>query len=207
MVKSFILYQEYKENLSCLSQEQKGQLLDAIFAYNEGVEIELDAVVKMAFSFIKSDLDRNKEKYEKMLKRNQSNGSKGGRPKEPKKPSGLLENPVKPTQTLNDNDNDNDNVNVNVNDNGNENDKEYSFEGKVIRLTKKDFDQFKTDRAPNLSEKQYRNCLSDMDAYYASKDITDTWHRIGKWLDKENKNHPAKQSPKETVLDEYNFTN
>ena len=68
--KSFILYQEYQKNISILTQNQKGDLLDAIFSYNEGIEIELDPIVKMAFSFIKSDLDRNKAKYQNIIERN-----------------------------------------------------------------------------------------------------------------------------------------
>ena len=62
--KSFILFQEYKNNFSLLSQNQKGDLIDAIFAYNEGQEIKLEPIVSMAFSFIKNDLDRNKISWE-----------------------------------------------------------------------------------------------------------------------------------------------
>ena len=65
MCKSFILFQEYEKNIALLSQSQKGDLLDAIFSYNNGQEIELDPIVKMAFSFIKLDLDRNKESYQR----------------------------------------------------------------------------------------------------------------------------------------------
>jgi len=122
-IKSFILYQEYKKNISLLSQNQKGDLLDAIFSYNEGIEIKLDPIVEMAFSFIKSDLERNKIKYQNIIDRNKINGANGGRPKnpkKPKKPSGLFGNPKEPKETLNDN------VNVNeeckselINDNNN----------------------------------------------------------------------------------------
>jgi len=111
MSKSFILYQEYQQNLKMLSQEQKGDLLDAIFAFNQGEEINLEPLVNMAFSFIKSDLIRNRKKYDNIVERNKINGSKGGRPSKPKKPSGLIGNPKKPKETLNDNDNVNDNVN------------------------------------------------------------------------------------------------
>ena len=99
-----------------LSQNQKGDLLDAIFCYNEGIEIELDPIVKMAFSFIKADLDRNKLKYENIIERNKINGASGGRPKnpeKPRKPSGLFGNPEKPRETLNENEN----VNKDENDN------------------------------------------------------------------------------------------
>jgi len=118
-VKSFILYQEYKKNISLLSQNQKGDLLDAIFSFNEGVEIKLDPIVEMAFSFIKSDLERNKIKYQNIIERNKINGVNGGRPKnpkEPKKPSGLFGNPKKPKETLNDNEDDNEDKDDNKNE-------------------------------------------------------------------------------------------
>jgi len=118
-VKSFILYQEYKKNISLLSQNQKGDLLDAIFSFNEGVEIKLDPIVEMAFSFIKSDLERNKIKYQNIIERNKINGVNGGRPKnpkEPKKPSGLFGNPKEPKETLNDNEDDNEDKDDNKNE-------------------------------------------------------------------------------------------
>ena len=46
-----------------LSQSQKGDLLDAIFAFNDDESIDLEPVTNMAFSFIKSDLIRNKESW------------------------------------------------------------------------------------------------------------------------------------------------
>ena len=78
MKKSFVLYQSYKIQLSALSQSQKGDLLDAIFAHNENLEIELDALTKMAFSFIKAQLDRDKIQYETTVERRKLAGSKGG---------------------------------------------------------------------------------------------------------------------------------
>lgn len=69
----FILYQEYKKNLESLTQSQKGDLLDAIFAYNENQEVKLEPIVEMAFSFIKNDLDRNNKKWlEKKQERSES---------------------------------------------------------------------------------------------------------------------------------------
>lgn len=119
MPKSFILYQDYAKSLKILSQSQKGDLLDAIFAFNDDQEIQLEPVVEMAFSFIRSDLERNKEKYQRTVERNKANGAKGGRPlgnnglvdnpEEPKKPTGFSDNPKEPIKSLNDNDDDNGN--------------------------------------------------------------------------------------------------
>ena len=80
---SFILYQSYKNQFSLLSMEQRGQLITAIFNYNETSEagLELDPLCAMAFSFIKDTLDRDTRSYEERCEKNRENGKKGGRPK------------------------------------------------------------------------------------------------------------------------------
>lgn len=116
MNKSFILYQEYKKHIDLLSLEQSGKLFKAIFDYNDGIEYDLEPIIKMAFSFIKADLDRNKEKYNNIVERNKINGSKGGRPSKDNKPTGLSGNQDKPKKA------DNDDVNVNDSESKNKND-------------------------------------------------------------------------------------
>lgn len=62
---SFILYREYEEMVSALTDEQAGQLLRAIFAYTaRGEEAELEPVARVAFIAIRQQLDRDREKYE-----------------------------------------------------------------------------------------------------------------------------------------------
>lgn len=130
--KSFVLYTEYEENLEELPDDELGQLFRAIFSYvNRGVVLDLSPSCKMAFSFIRKDLDRNQAKYEETCRKRREAGSKGGRPPKanangenqgkPKKPNGFSENQGKPKKPDNDNDNDNENVNDNENDNGNVN--------------------------------------------------------------------------------------
>lgn len=61
---SFILYTYQAETLSDLSFEQKGRLLTALFAYASGEEPEItDQAVKVAFAFIRVQIERDKEKY------------------------------------------------------------------------------------------------------------------------------------------------
>ncbi len=81
MKKSFILYQDYEQHIDLLTDEQAGKLLKAIFKFNAGNVPELDPVVQMAFSFIKSNLERDNGKYASIIERNKNNGLKGGRPK------------------------------------------------------------------------------------------------------------------------------
>ena len=81
--KSFILYDSYFEQLSMLSMEERGQLITAIYEYRcKGkVDTDLCAVVNMAFSFIRSNMDRDSEEYEERCAMNRLNGAKGGRPR------------------------------------------------------------------------------------------------------------------------------
>lgn len=66
MKESFILYTAHYGAIKTMTKEQKGELLDALFAYAEDeTEPETDdAFVKMAFAFMRSSLDKNREKYE-----------------------------------------------------------------------------------------------------------------------------------------------
>ena len=60
---SFLIYLDYQEQFDLLTDEQIGQLMRAIMQYEKtGEIIELDGMVKMAFSFIKTQLDRDREK-------------------------------------------------------------------------------------------------------------------------------------------------
>ncbi|MDT3700766.1 MAG: DUF6291 domain-containing protein [Thermincola sp.] len=79
--KSFILYHDYRQHLELLSDEDKGKLLMALFDYSEGgVLPNFDGMARMAFSFIRAQIDRDTDKYSTVCQRNRENGSKGGRP-------------------------------------------------------------------------------------------------------------------------------
>ena len=108
----FLISYEYEEHLGLLSNEELGVLIRAIFVYEKTGEIrELSGMAKMAFSFIKKDLDELRVKYEEKIKVQQINGSKGGRPKketqdnptekkETQKTHGFLEKPKKPERDI-----------------------------------------------------------------------------------------------------------
>lgn len=83
---SFLMYLDYEEQFNLLSDEQLGQLIRAIMKYEKTKEVpeELEGMVKIAFSFIKAQLDRDREKYNDKCEKNRVNGSKGGRPKKQK---------------------------------------------------------------------------------------------------------------------------
>jgi len=100
--KSFILHKDSLSVLDDLSDEQAGRLFKAIRAHQCGIDIEADAITKIALSPFKSQFDRDDEKYERKVNSNKINGMKGGRPKsesnpeKAKEPSGLSGNPENP---------------------------------------------------------------------------------------------------------------
>lgn len=136
--KSFILYTEYEEPIFELTDEEAGKVFKALFSYVKNsdendikngcksvVEAGLKGAAKMAFMFIKNDIDINAKKYEETLVKRREAGKKGGRPvkqKKAKKANGFSDEEQKASALFAfeknpDNVNDNDNVNENVNDN------------------------------------------------------------------------------------------
>ena len=79
---SFLMYTDYEEHFNLLTDEEVGKLMRAIIKYEKTREIpELDGMAKMAFSFIKIQLDLDRKKYEIKCDKNKENGRRGGRPK------------------------------------------------------------------------------------------------------------------------------
>lgn len=68
---SFILYTSYYAIIEGLTDEQLGQLTRAIFLYaRDGEIISLEPVVRMAFAFIKDNIERNQDKYQAKCEKN-----------------------------------------------------------------------------------------------------------------------------------------
>ena len=68
---SFILYTSYYALIEGLTDEQLGQLTRAIFLYaRDGKSIKLEPVVRMAFAFIKDNIERNQDKYQAKCEKN-----------------------------------------------------------------------------------------------------------------------------------------
>ena len=119
--KTLLLYQEYEEHFKLLTDEQKGQLIMALFAYNRGEKVELDGILQMAFSFMKADIDRNNAKYNEIVEARREAGRKGGRPRKQdaekqtkaKKANGFFEKQTKANESKKSNkdkDKDKDNI-------------------------------------------------------------------------------------------------
>lgn len=82
--KSLLLYYDYQQHFNFLTDEQLGRIIRSMLEYEiDGVFPEFDEpILKMTFSFIKSNLDRDKQKYLEKCEKNTENGKKGGRPRQ-----------------------------------------------------------------------------------------------------------------------------
>lgn len=120
--KSFVVYFDYRQHLELLTPEEQGQLFMALFDYGEtGNEPELEGAARMAFSFIKAQMDRDTAKYKETCRKRKEAGKQGGRPSKAKeesekqtkakKANGFSEKQMKAKKADTDNDTDNDNEN------------------------------------------------------------------------------------------------
>ena len=76
--KGFFLYLDQFPPIRSLTREQKGILLEAMFAFNNNEEVDTgDPVVAMAFAFFRQSFERDKERYEAKCKVLQGNALKG----------------------------------------------------------------------------------------------------------------------------------
>ncbi len=93
MKNSFVMYTEWGERIGQLSLRQKGLLFEAVMQYAAGLPLpQMEGVVKMAFGFMKAQMDRDREKYEKKVEACREAGKKGGRPKKAEKANACLDN-------------------------------------------------------------------------------------------------------------------
>ncbi len=85
--RSFPCYLSYAEPLKLLTVEECGRLWLAMFEYEESrSEPEFTGALAMAFTFIRAQMDRDKEAYAEKCRINAENGKKGGRPSKNENP-------------------------------------------------------------------------------------------------------------------------
>lgn len=64
MKNSFIVYYQYAEHFELLTDEELGRLIRAMLLYDrDGTLPQFEGILKMAFSFIKTQLDIDKKKF------------------------------------------------------------------------------------------------------------------------------------------------
>ena len=118
--KSFILYTDIREALSQLDDATRGKLFLHIVDYvDNGVVPDMELLEKLAFTFIKSQIDRDSAKYQDTCEKRKLAGSKGGKARaenQAKQANATFSKQNQASQADNDSDNDNDNENESDND-------------------------------------------------------------------------------------------
>lgn len=142
MKESFILHTDAWPAIQRLTREQQGDLLAAIMRYQVGEELpHMDSVTAMAFEFIRAQMDRDNEKYDKIVEKRREAGRRSA---EARSKSQQVLTSVNHTDT--------DNVNVNDTDTDNE---RYVSLAALPPLSRKDEESLREaagDRADGLIE-------------------------------------------------------
>ena len=104
-VKGFTLFHDNLEALELLPLDECGMLILALLRYSAtGEEVKLPPAARMAYTFMRSAIDRSKDGKLSIVARNRRNGSMGGRPprnpENPENPDGFSENPENPNLDL-----------------------------------------------------------------------------------------------------------
>lgn len=85
MKDNFLLKKSQQEVFNELSNEEAGKLIKGIFQYANTGDSGLDGYLKIIFIPIKTEIDKNEERYEEVCKKNRENGKLGGRPRKDEK--------------------------------------------------------------------------------------------------------------------------
>lgn len=99
--KGFIMFLSFADIIKELTDEEAGRLLKAIMQHEGGEEVDLgnDRLLKVAYTAITSDIDRQDEKWEKTRYARSEAGKLGGAPKGNKNASKNKQNKQKQTET------------------------------------------------------------------------------------------------------------
>jgi hypothetical protein len=103
--KSFVFYLSWRSAINLLNDSQKAELLNAIFDYVAGEPVFInDGGVNICFEFIKSDIERDLEKWGNIKEKRREAGKKGGMYSKKNNPLGFSEtqnNPLGFSETQN----------------------------------------------------------------------------------------------------------
>lgn len=115
----FFVFHETEDEISYMTDQQRGQLLRALLAYSRRGEIvdDIEPIVMGSFYSLKSSIDRHAEKYEQIREINRQNGAKGGRPRITEKTQPVFSQPTATENNHNYNSSSSSNENLSTNTN------------------------------------------------------------------------------------------
>ena len=201
MKKSFILYTDSIQFIEWLTDEDAWKLLKACLLYHKDEEVNLPPLPNMAFLMLKTQFDRDKEKYEEVIDKKREAWRLWGKAKASKCQQ-MLAPANSAKQNLanvadNDNDNDNDNVTDNVNETVIDTDtKDILYEDKKPKKKKSfDYSSLENDPEDSFAKEAYltlkkmwwnesiplQEFIEYIDAFLVSKDISKQKWDFIKW--------------------------
>lgn len=183
---SFILYTSFYEPLKYLSDSQMGKLFRAIFEYQLNGRTDVDNEIRIAFEFIKNQLDIDADKW-KDEKQKRSEAGKKGMAKRWNKDKIAITNNNKDNTVINAITKITDNVNVNENVNVNDNEINNA-------LSEDESSSSDTAKASKHKYGEYKHVLLKDEELQALKKDYANWEELIKYLDEyiEMKGYKAK---------------
>lgn len=181
--KSFVLYCDYEQHIALLNDEDAGKLFKAIFTYIKTNKVpELSPVSLMAFSFIRSQLDRDQNKWvdikEKRAEAGRKGGIQSGKQRKANKANDCLASEIKANEADTDTVTDND-ICVNVTDS-----KHIYGEYNHVRLTDSEHQKLISDYGTSIID----DYIQRLDEYIqtSGKKYKDHNLTIRQWIRKGN---------------------
>lgn len=180
---SFILYTSFYEPLKYLNDAQMGKLFKAIFEYQINGNTNVENEIRIAFEFIKNQLDIDSEKW-KDEKNKRSEAGKKGMAKRWNKDSNAITSDNKNNSVINAITKITDNVNENVNDN----------ENVIYTLSEAQASSSDTAKASKQKYGEFKHVLLKDEELQALKRDFANWEELIKYLDEyiEMKGYKAK---------------
>ena len=180
---SFILYTSFYEPLKYLNDAQMGKLFKAIFEYQINGNTNVENEIRIAFEFIKNQLDIDAEKW-KDEKQKRSEAGKKGMAKRWNKDSNIITSDNKNNSVINAITKITDNVNENVNENVND----------IYTLSEAQASSSDTAKASKHKYGEFKHVLLKDEELQALKRDFANWEELIKYLDEyiEMKGYKAK---------------
>lgn len=188
---SFILYNDQKNVIDKLTDDQAGKIIKAIYAYANGEEIVLDNMLDIVITPFITALDKDQEKYQETCNKRARAGSEGGKQKVANLANASKSKQIK--QKV-----------ANVADNDNDNDKDiYKKENIKEKAEKIHFAEFVTmsnveyETLVNTHGKEFADqCITRLDNYKGSsgKTYKSDYRAILSWVIDEVKKNQGKVS-------------
>ena len=193
--KSFVLYNDQKEVIDELSDEQAGQLLKAIYEYNTTKKIILKGSLKIIFIPFKTSFDRDDEKWEKTRNARSEAGKRHTGNQHTRKK--MEQNGTNGTVSVSGSDNVSvnvsDSVSVSVNNTPDTPDTVFDFCSSVFE---------------NYNESDLKKSCKKFFAYYGEKKwagVNDWKEKVKMWIEDDIENNKIKTSKNDEYIDEAGF--